>query len=164
MAPKKPNILFIMVDQLAAPALRCYGNSITKTPNIDHLVKSGTLFENNYCNFPICAPSRFSMLSGRLASRIGVYDSGHEFTASSPTIMHYLRQQGYQTTLSGKMHFIGPDQLHGYEERLNTDIYPSQFNWIADWKSAQDQSSSGGLKGHQTLDDRVRSGVLSQRF
>ena len=163
MTLNKPNILFIMVDQLAAPALRCYGNSIAKTPNIDQLVESGTLFENNYCNFPICAPSRFSMLSGRLASRIGVYDSGHEFTASSPTIMHYLRQQGYQTALSGKMHFIGPDQLHGYEERLNTDIYPSQFNWIADWKAAHEQSSAGGLKGHQTLDDRVRSGGKVKR-
>jgi choline-sulfatase len=163
MTPRKPNILFIMVDQLAAPALQCYGNSVAKTPNINRLVNNGTLFETNYCNFPICAPSRFSMLSGRLASRIGVYDSGHEFTANSPTIMHYLRHQGYQTALSGKMHFIGPDQLHGYEERLNTDIYPSQFNWIADWKTALDESSTGGLKGHQTLDDRVRSGGKVKR-
>ena len=98
------------------------------------------------------------MLSGRLASRFNVYDSGHEFGASNPTLMHHLRALGYQTALSGKMHFIGPDQLHGYEERLNTDIYPSRFSWIADWEQANRQNTSGALKGHQTLDDRVRSG------
>ena len=160
---KQPNILFIIVDQLSALALGCYGNRVAKTPNIDKMVEIGTLFENHYCNFPICAPSRFSMLSGRLASRFGVYDLGHEFTANSPTLMHYLQRLGYQTSLSGKMHFIGPDQLHGYDERLNTDIYPSSFSWIADWDGARAQQNSGALKGHQTLDDRVRSGGIVKR-
>jgi choline-sulfatase len=154
----RPNILLVMVDQLSALALRQYGGQVVKTPNIDALADHGTVFSNNYCNFPICAPSRFSMLTGRLASRFGAYDSGHEFAASNPTMMHYLRQLGYQTCLSGKMHFIGPDQLHGFEERLNTDIYPTRFSWIADWDRANSDGDGGALKGHQTLDDRVRSG------
>ncbi len=45
------------------------------------------------------------------------------------TIAHYLRDAGYYTCLSGKMHFIGPDQHHGYEDRLTTEIYPSDFSW-----------------------------------
>lgn len=154
----RPNILLIMADQLAAPALSTYGGTFAQTPHIDELANQGILFQQNYCNFPICAPSRFSMLSGRLASRFGCYDSGHEFGASNATIMHYLRALGYRTILSGKMHFIGPDQLHGYERRLTTDIYPTRFEWIADWDRANAAGDGGTLKGHQTLDDRVRSG------
>jgi choline-sulfatase len=73
------------------------------------------------------------MLSGRLASTFDIFDNGSEFRASVPTFAHYLRSAGYQTCLSGKMHFIGPDQLHGYEERLTREIYPSDFAWTEDW-------------------------------
>lgn len=130
---RKPNFLFIQADQLAARALPAYGNRVAKTPNIDALAARGVVFEHAVCNYPLCAPSRFSMMSGLLASNAGAYDNGAEFPASLPTFMHYLRLLGYQTCLSGKMHFIGPDQLHGFEDRLTTDIYPSDFNWTANW-------------------------------
>jgi choline-sulfatase len=130
---KQPNFLFIMADQLTALALPQYGNRVAKTPHIDALGAQGTTFANAYCNFPICAPSRFSMLSGQLTSKIGAWDNAAEFPASVPTFLHYLRKLGYHTSLSGKMHFVGPDQLHGYEERLTTDIYPSDFSWTPDW-------------------------------
>jgi len=133
MARKRPNFLFIMADQLAAPALAAYGHKVTRTPRIDSLAEHGVVFENAYCNFPICAPSRFSMLTGQLPSRIGAYDNAAEFPSSIPTLMHYLRAAGYQTCLSGKMHFVGADQLHGFEERLTTDIYPADFGWTPDW-------------------------------
>jgi choline-sulfatase len=94
------------------------------------------VFEQAYCNYPLCAPSRFSMMSGLLASHAGAYDNGAEFPASLPTFVHYLRLLGYQTCLAGKMHFIGPDQLHGFEERLTSDIYPSDFNWTANWDAS----------------------------
>ena len=84
--------------------------------------------------FPLCAPARVSMLSGRLPSRIGAFDNAVEFPASVPTLHHYLRLAGYRTCLAGKMHFIGPDQLHGYEERVNTDVYPANFLWTPDWR------------------------------
>ncbi len=129
----KPNFLFVQADQLSARALPAYGNKVAKTPNIDRLAGQGVVFEHAYCNYPLCAPSRFSMLSGLLPSNVGAYDNGAEFPASLPTFIHYLRLFGYQTCLSGKMHFIGPDQLHGFEERLTTDIYPSDFNWTANW-------------------------------
>ena len=133
---RKPNFLFVQADQLAARALPAYGNRIAKTPNIDRLAGQGVVFEHAYCNYPLCAPSRFSMMSGLLATHAGAYDNGAEFPASLPTFVHYLRLLGYQTSLSGKMHFIGPDQLHGFEERLTTDIYPSDFNWTANWSSS----------------------------
>ena len=135
----KPNILLIQADQLAAPALSAYGHPLVKTPHIDELADSGVVFENTYCNFPLCAPSRFSMMSGRLASEIGAFDNGAEFEASIPTMAHYLRLAGYRTTLAGKMHFVGPDQLHGFEERLTTDVYPSDFSWTADWDAAAER-------------------------
>ena len=129
----KPNILFIQADQLTASFLGAYGNAIVKTPNIDALAERSAVFDSAYCNFPLCAPSRFSMMSGRLASKIGAYDNGAEFPSSIPTFAHYLRAAGYQSSLVGKMHFVGADQLHGFEERLTTDIYPADFNWTGDW-------------------------------
>ncbi len=128
------NILMIMADQLAAPALAAYGHRVTRTPNLDALAASGTVFENCYCNSPLCVPSRQSMVSGRLASGIGSYDNGAELPASVPTFLHHLRRGGYRTILAGKMHFVGPDQLHGFEERLNSDIYPATFEWTPDWR------------------------------
>lgn len=130
---KSPNILFIMADQLVASALSAYGNPVVRTPNLDALAARGTVFENAYCNNPICASSRFSMMSGQWSSRIGAFDNASEFPASVPTFAHYLRSLDYKTCLSGKMHFVGPDQLHGFEERVTTDIYPSDFGWTAGW-------------------------------
>lgn len=128
----RPNILFLQTDQLSAPALQAYGG-LAITPTIDRLASQGVLFEDAYCNYPLCAPSRFSMMAGKLASRIGAYDNGAEFPSSIPTFAHYLRAAGYRTCLSGKMHFVGADQLHGFDERLTSDIYPGDFAWAADW-------------------------------
>jgi len=128
-----PNFLILMADQLTARALPAYGNQIAKAPHMDALAAAGVVFESFYCNSPLCAPSRFSFLSGRQISAIGAYDNAAELPAQVPTFAHYLRRAGYQTVLSGKMHFCGADQLHGFEERLTTDIYPAGFGWTPDW-------------------------------
>ena len=133
MAASRPNILLIMIDQMAASALAIYGGKTARTPNIDRLAARGVVFDNAYTNFPVCAPSRFSMMSGRLASEIGAYDNAAEFRASIPTVAHYLRHRDYQTSLCGKMHFIGPDQLHGFEERLTEEIYSADFMTLPRW-------------------------------
>ncbi len=122
-----------MADQLAPQVLPAYGHPLVKTPHIDNLAEHGVVFENAYCNFPLCVPSRASMLAGRYANSIAVWDNAAEMTAGTPTIAHYLRSLGYSATLCGKMHFIGPDQMHGFEERLTTDIYPANFAWTPDW-------------------------------
>lgn len=129
----KPNILILMADQMTPFALRAYGHRLTHTPHIDSLARSGVVFDSAYCASPLCAPSRFSFLSGKLPSAIGAYDNAAEFPSQTLTIAHYLRAEGYRTILSGKMHFCGADQLHGFEERLTTDIYPADFGWTPDW-------------------------------
>jgi choline-sulfatase len=68
---ERPNILLIMADQLSALALPSYGHPVVKAPHITGLAEEGVLFENAYCNSPLCAPSRASMMAGRLPSRIG---------------------------------------------------------------------------------------------
>ena len=136
---RKPNILVVMADQLAPHFTGAYGHRLVRTPAMDALAGRGVRFGAAYCSSPLCAPSRFSMMSGRLASEIGAFDNGAEFVASIPTVAHYLRLAGSRTTLSGKMHFVGPDQLHGFEERLTTDVYPSGFAWAANWDAAAER-------------------------
>ncbi|NLD53070.1 MAG: choline-sulfatase [Burkholderiaceae bacterium] len=130
---KRPNILLLMVDQLAPQALPFHGHPLVQAPNLEALSRRAVVFERAYCNFPICAPSRMSMLAGRLPHALDAFDNASEFPASVPTVAHYLAWLGYRTILCGKMHFIGPDQRHGFEERLTTDIYPSDFSWTADF-------------------------------
>lgn len=139
MAQGQPNILLIMADQLTAFALPSYGHKVVRAPHITGLAETGVLFENAYCNSPLCAPSRASMMTGRLPSHIGAYDNASEFPASLPTLAHGLRAQGYLTCLAGKMHFVGPDQLHGFEERLTPDIYPADFAWIPNWDEPEER-------------------------
>lgn len=129
---RPPNILLILADQLSAPFLSFHGGAAV-TPNIDRLAAEGANFTSAYSNSPLCAPARFAMMSGQLNSKIGAYDNASEFPASVPTFAHHLRAAGFQTSLVGKMHFVGPDQLHGYEERLTTDIYPADFGWTPNW-------------------------------
>jgi choline-sulfatase len=129
----RPHILLVVVDQLSALFLRTYGHKVTKTPTMDRLAEDGVVFENAYCPSPLCAPARAVLMTGALPSRTGVYDNSAEFPAWIPTFAHVLRLEGYRTCLAGKMHFVGPDQLHGFEERLTTDVYPGDFGWTPDW-------------------------------
>jgi choline-sulfatase len=130
----KPNILMIQADQMASAPLPFYPQrGPAKVPALSSLAENGVLFENAYCNSPLCAPSRACLATGQLSSRNAVYDNGAEFSSTIPTFMHLLKMAGYQAVMSGKAHFIGPDQLHGYERRLTTDIYPADFRWMGDW-------------------------------
>ena len=134
----RPNIVLIQADQLTAMVLSMYGGKTVKTPHMDDIAENGVTFLNSYCNNPVCGPSRASMMSGQLSSAVGCYDNAGELLSSIPTFAHYLRYIGYRTCLSGKMHFVGADQLHGFEERLTTDIYPSDFGWTADWSQQEE--------------------------
>lgn len=133
-----PNILLIQADQLTAKALSSYGNTTVKDPHISKLAERGVVFENCYCNLPMCGPSRASMHAGQLPFAIEMYDNASEFHADIPTFAHYLRSMNYRTELSGKMHFVGPDQMHGYEKRHTTEIYPANFAWTVDWSKGRE--------------------------
>jgi len=146
------NFLILMADQLTAGALRAYGGSAL-TPHIDALAAGGVVFDSFYCNSPLCAPSRYSFMAGQLPSKIGAFDNAAEFAAHTPTLAHYLRRAGYQTALSGKMHFCGPDALHGFEERLTTDIYPADFGWTPDWTRFAERPG-----WYHTMDSVIQAG------
>lgn len=130
----RPNIVVIQADQLAAAALGAYGNRVVRSPHIDALADEGVVFDRAYCNSPLCAPSRASMMTGRLPSQIGAFDNAADFSTSTPTFAHHLRAAGYHTALIGRMHFIGPDQLHGFEERHTSDVYPAGLDMVPDWR------------------------------
>ncbi len=130
----QPNILILMVDQLNGTLFPDGPADWLHAPHLKALAERSTRFKNAYTASPLCAPGRASFMSGQLPSRTQVYDNAAEFASSIPTYAHHLRRAGYQTCLSGKMHFVGPDQLHGFEERLTTDIYPPDFGWTPDYR------------------------------
>jgi choline-sulfatase len=110
-----------MSDEHAPQFSSVYGHPIVRTPNMERLAAEGTVFDAAYCASPICVPSRASFLTARLPSRTEVWDNGTPLASDLPTLAHALRHQGYETVLIGKMHFIGTDQLHGFEKRLVDD-------------------------------------------
>ncbi len=130
----RPNILIFMVDQLNGTLFPDGPADWLHAPNLKALAKRSTRFAHSYTASPLCAPGRAAFMSGQLPSQTGVYDNAAEFRSDIPTYAHHLRRAGYKTCLSGKMHFVGPDQLHGFEERLTTDIYPADFGWTPDYR------------------------------
>ncbi|PJE35757.1 choline-sulfatase [Pseudooceanicola lipolyticus] len=130
----RPNILILMVDQLNGTLFPDGPAAWLHAPHLKALAERSTRFANAYTASPLCAPGRASFMSGQLPSRTGVYDNAAEFRSDIPTYAHHLRRAGYFTCLSGKMHFVGPDQLHGFERRLTTDIYPADFGWTPDYR------------------------------
>ena len=105
------NVLFIIADDMR-PELGAYGNQIIKTPNIDKLASWGVRFDAAYCQFPLCGPSRTSMLTGRYPSQTGVLDNGTWFGAAHPdfvSLPKYFKQQGYVTLRTGKVFHAGID-------------------------------------------------------
>ena len=97
------NVLFLIADDLR-PELGCYGNLTIKTPNIDALAARGTQFNRAYAQFPLCNPSRSSMLNGRYPTQTGVMDNNTYFRAKHPdfvTLPQYFMKNGYATLRTG---------------------------------------------------------------
>ncbi len=131
---RKPNILIFMVDQLSGTFFPDGPADWLHAPNLRKLAERSVRFANAYTASPLCGPARASFMTGQMPSRTGVYDNAAELGSDVPTYAHHLRRAGYQTCLSGKMHFVGADQLHGFEERLTTDIYPADYGWTPDYR------------------------------
>ncbi len=158
MAPDpRPCFLVLMADQLAAAWLPMYGHPVVQTPNLSALADDATVFGSAYTPFPLCAPARAAMLTGRYASDLGVYDNAAELRAGIPTVAHALRAAGYHTAVAGKMHFVGPDQLHGFEDRLTTDIYPADVDWTPDWSRPLDEP----LPWYHTMESVLTPGICA---
>ena len=125
---KKPNVLFICVDDLR-PELGCYGANYIKSPNLDKLASSGTVFMNHFVQVPTCGASRFSMLSGMLPKTTGhlsneaihKYISDQPETSKPETFIHHLKRNGYYTVGIGKISHYADGLLYGYTDPLGTE-------------------------------------------
>ena len=105
----KPNIVIILSDDLAC-TLGCYGHPLAKTPNLDALARRGVLFERAYCQFPLCNPSRSSMLSGLRPNVTRVTNNEESLYLNRPNVMtlpRLFRDHGYATARCGKIFHLG---------------------------------------------------------
>ena len=102
---KKPNVLFIAVDDLR-PELSCYGNTVIKTPNFDRLAKRGMVFNRAYCQQAVCSPSRASIMTGKRPDATRVWDLETHFRVALPnvkTVGQYFKEHGYFSQGMGKI-------------------------------------------------------------
>lgn len=122
------NILLVCSDQHAPEITGCYGNELVETPNIDRLAREGTTFDAAYCSQPICVPSRMSFMTGRHPHQAGVLENRDILDSRIPTFAHVASGAGYRTALAGRMHFMGPDQFHGFQEHVGSDYTAYAFH------------------------------------
>jgi len=135
-AKPKPNVLFLMSDDMRVE-LGCYGSMFhAQTPHLDALAKSGVRFDRNYCQFPLCNPSRSSMLTGRPATKTGVLGNRTAFRDIHPnwtSLPQLFRQNGYVSLRSGKIFHGGIDDPQAWDQ--------------ADAQTAEGESGTGGAGG-----------------
>ena len=106
--PPRPNVLFILCDDLRWDALGCAGHPYLKTPNIDRLAAEGVRFKNMFCTTSLCSPSRASILSGLYAHTHKVVNNFTEYPTELPSFPRRLHDAGYATAYIGKWH-MGED-------------------------------------------------------
>ncbi len=156
----QPNILIIMADQVVADLMGVYGHPVVRTPNLERLAASGVRFDAAYCAYPVCSPSRSSMLSGRFASTNSAWDNAAPISSDIPMLPHYVSLAGYDSALSGKMHFVGADQVHGFAKRLTTDMFPSTLAWTPNRDKVGRFVHPGNPDGPPIAIDYVSSGPV----
>lgn len=117
----KQNIMLILSDQHGQAYTQMETGEVD-TPQLSRIAGEGVSFSHCYCNAPLCVPSRMSFLSGSLPSELGIWNNDSTLPSDVPTIAHALGSAGYKTVLIGRMHFMGNDQNHGFDERLVGDI------------------------------------------
>lgn len=121
---RRPNLLYILADDHAGYVLGADGNERALTPNLDRLAAEGTRFARNYCNAPVCTPSRQSFLTGQLPHSAGVTVLGTPLAEDKPTLARQLSASGYKPAVYGKMHFNVPGRtgLHGFDIACTEDV------------------------------------------
>ncbi|MDE0230412.1 MAG: sulfatase-like hydrolase/transferase, partial [Spirochaetaceae bacterium] len=105
-----------------------------RTPAMDRLAAEGVTFDAAYCNNPLCVPSRLSFLTGQYTHHCRGWDNASPLAADAVTWPHLLGAAGYDVALSGKMHLIGDDPLHGFQEQLARDLHIELQHPIFPWE------------------------------
>ena len=116
MSSQHQNMIVIMSDEHTSKYLGCYGHPMVKTPNLDALAASGTLFESAYTPSPVCVPARASFATGLYNSEVGHWDNAAPYDGGKISWHHALREQGHEVVSIGKLHFSGNDNDHGFTE------------------------------------------------
>ena len=148
---QRPNIIFILADDLGWTELGCYGNTFNETPNLDKLAAQGTRFTNAYASAPVCSPYRAALMTGQYPARVGITDylrpsDENHLSTDHITIAEMLKRTGYTTGIIGKWHLTGyanhgakefsPGQ-HGFDEVIVSEnrgigggsyFHPYHFN------------------------------------
>ena len=122
------DILLFMSDQHSHRIQGYADDPVVRTPNLDRIARAGTVLDNAYTACPLCVPARAAMISGLLPSNNGVLFNFNAISSDQATFLHSLNIAGYETVLCGRMHFIGPDQRHGYAKRIAGDRTPTFHN------------------------------------
>lgn len=174
---KRPNIIFIMADQLRYDALGCYGNTQIHTPNIDSLALEGSTFDNHFIQNPVCSPSRCSILTGRYPKNHGTRDNGIALRDEELTFPEMLRESGYRTAAIGKMHFTTqflpkeneeddwPEDCYGFDiVHTSCDTKTGEYlNWLSEispesWKIVKAQGEKKAREDRASAAEKDISG------
>lgn len=158
---RKLNVLMIAVDDLNN-RIACYGDPVVKTPNIDRLARKGIRFDRSYCNYPLCNPTRTSLLSGRRPETTKVYDNStppRTYLGDIQFMPEYYKAHGYFTARVGKI-------AHGlFEHQIRWDISESRAGVpITQQTRLTDEDDQLAKKRRQAKQERgVESGALEWR-
>ena len=162
MQQSPPNLLYIHSDQHNPYVMGCAGDPVVETPHLDRLATEGVQCTQVYCPSPVCVASRMAMLAGRYPSDIEVWTNNQILDSGVPTMAHAMGAAGYQPVLIGRMHSIGPDQLHGYVARPVGD---HSSNWPGGGHApamarGSLEKAGPGQSSYQVHDEDVTSAVV----
>lgn len=124
------DILLYMSDQHSHRLQGWAGDPLVRTPNLDRIAAAGTAMSRAITGCPLCVPARAAMISGQLPSNNGVLFNFSSLPSDQATFLHSLSVAGYETVLCGRMHFVGPDQRHGFARRIAGDRTPIFHNGV----------------------------------
>ena len=119
----RPNVLLLVSDEHNDRVAGYAGDPLVRTPNLDSIAERGLVFENAFCQAPVCTPSRASFLTGKYVSNLSCWNNHWVLFPEHRTIAHHFADAGYETCLVGKMHYGGKDQFHGFQHRPYGDFW-----------------------------------------
>ena len=154
---ERPNILFVLVDQLGARWLPIHGHSLTKTPRLDRFAGESTVFERAITTSPICTPYRGCLLSGRYPAQTGIRRNGQAYPADLPSLADHLKAAGYATHYIGKWHLSGapqrnrwvpPGKRAGFRHFIGWESHHVDHHAGLIWRDDPDEPIE--MRGHET--------------
>lgn len=158
----RPNVLLIYTDQQRWDSLRCYGNELAYTPNLDLLAERGALFEKHFIQNPVCMPSRMSMLTGRYCSSTGVGWNGPSLPDGLMPVNKLLKPYGYHTAQIGKLHF---DPHAKRDHRDPTDTYGFDTFILSDEPGCYDDAYTKWVEmKNPAMVDMVRTSIPPEAY